>query len=351
VGTKRAKSLNPDAVVPWLTSSFKRDGWKGLLAGVGEDDCGVIQIEHICVVLSVDFLNATPIAEQLGLGGERVLGRLAVAATLADLLGSGAAPRALLVAVTVPHGYQEHLFKEIMRGAKSESMRWNVPIIAGDTKLGRARAVSTCGLGTVDSPKQLFLANRAQPGDIIFASGPLGTCAAATCISSGRVAVPRWAHRAITVPELPMGLSRRLAMLQVAHGGIDISDGLAADLRRMCNASRVGAILDVDTIPIDPRVYSVADREQVPPWAFSLSSGGDFQFIVTVPPKARAAVERLGFSRIGMITRERRFWLRDNAQVLSYKLPDVGHRDRQGQRFLNEIRGIIRRVSNERKKA
>jgi thiamine-monophosphate kinase len=348
VATRRSKILNPDSVVPWLTATLRKHDWKGLLAGVGEDDCGVIQIGNRYAVLSVDFVNATPIAEQLGLAEERALGRLAVAATLSDLLGSGAAPRALLVAVTVPHGYQEYRFKEIMRGARSEAMRWNVPIIAGDTKLGHGRAVSTCGLGTVDSPKELFLANGARPGDIIFASGALGTCAAATCVTS-RGGAAAWARRAITVPELPLERSRRLAMLRIVHGGTDITDGLAIDLRRMCKASHVGAILELDRIPVNRRVRQVARQERVPAWSFSFASGGDFQFIVTVPPKARSAVEQLGFKKIGVITERKSIWVTDGDDRRSARLPDVGHRDRRGQSFQSEIRRIIRQVSSGRK--
>jgi thiamine-monophosphate kinase len=350
VATRRSKVLNPDSVIPWLTANFSRNDWKGLLAGVGEDDCGVIQIGNTYAVLSVDFVNATPIAEQLGLAGERVLGRLAVAATLSDLLGSGAVPRALLVAVTVPHGYQEYRFKEIMRGARSEARRWNVPIVAGDTKLGHGRAVLTCGLGTVDSPKELFLANGARPGDIILASGELGTCAAATCIASRGGASAAWARRAITIPELPLERSRRLAMLRIAHGGTDITDGLATDLRRMCTASHVGAILAVDRIPVNRHVRLVANQERVPAWSFSFASGGDFQFIVTVPPKARSAAERLGFMKIGVITDRRSVLVTEGNEQRSARLPDVGHRDRRGQTFQSEIRRIIRQVSSGRKK-
>jgi thiamine-monophosphate kinase len=140
---------------------------------------------------------------------------------------------------------------------------------------------------------------------------------------------------------LPLRRSQALAKLRVAHGGIDISDGLAVDLRRMCVASRVGAVLEVDRVPIDPRVNEVARNEQVPPWAFCLASGGDFQFIVTVPPKACRVTEALGFTRIGVVTRERRLRLADEKRKVLYKLPDLGHRDRRGQQFADEIRQII----------
>jgi thiamine-monophosphate kinase len=354
VANARERTLDPDTIVPWLASALPRRGWLGLLAGVAEDDCGVVQLGRTLAVLSADFLNATPIVEQLGLGGERILGRLAVAATLADLLGSGAVPRALLVGVTVPHGYPEHLFKELMLGARSESNRWNVPILGGDTKLGHARAVLTCGLGTADSPKQLFLASQARAGDAILASGCLGTCAAATYVATRngtKGTVPRWALRAIRVPQLPAVRSRALAKLEVAHGGIDISDGLAADLRRLGNASDVGAVLEVDNIPIDRPVVALARRENVPPWAFSLASGGDFQFIVTVPQAMCAKAEALGFTKIGRVTRQRGFWLTDRTGKICYRLPEVGHKDRRGQKFGDEIRRIVLQTTRGHKQA
>jgi thiamine-monophosphate kinase len=131
-----------------------------------------------------------------------------------------------------------------------------------------------------------------------------------------------------------------LAKLEVARGGIDISDGLAADLRRLGNASRVGAVLYANKVPVDPRVAAVARQEKVPPWTFSLASGGDFQFIVTVPRRARAAVETLGFTTIGTVTRARDFWL-DNGGKERYRLTEEGHKDRKGQQFADEIQRII----------
>jgi thiamine-monophosphate kinase len=320
-----------------------------VVAGAGQDDCGVIAFGGMLLVLSIDFLNATPIAEQLGLADARTLGRLAVAATLSDILGSGAVPRALLVGVTVPHGYPEGSFRQLMLGARAESIRWKVPIVGGDTKLGRARAVLTCGVGTAESKRELFLANRARPGDLVFASGNLGTCAAATFLASERrsaATIPAWARNAITVPELPVSQSRALARLRVANGGIDISDGLAADLRRMCEASRVGAVIDAEAIPVRPAVRDVAQRAGVPSWAFSMASGGDFQFLATVPPRASAKVLKLGFTQIGEIVRRRRLLLRSDLAGTVAPLPLVGHKDRRGQTFAAEIRRIVSEVKH-----
>jgi len=346
------RALDPDASVAWLAAALGRGRWRRVLAGVADDDCAVVRLGREIAVISVDFLNATPIAEQLSIGGERVLGRLAVAATLADLYGSGARPVAMLVAVTAPHGYPERLFKEIMRGAHKESKRWNVPIVGGDTKLGRARAILTCGLGVARSTKNLFLGNRAKPGDAILASGCLGTCAAAAYFASRRGvgrALPQWVRDAITKPSLPARRSRALASLGIANGGTDISDGLAADLRALCSASAVGAVLDAEAIPVHPRVLSVARSAGVPAWAFSLASGGDFQFIVTVPERLCRRAERLGFVRIGMIIKQRALFMKHSATGPRRRLPRVGHRDRRGQRFAAEIRRIVSEVTREQR--
>lgn len=348
------RALDPDASVAWLAALLSSERWHRVLAGVADDDCAVVKLGRDIAVMSLDFLNATPIAEQLGIGGERVLGRLAVAATLSDLYGSGARPVAILVAVTAPHGYPERLFREIMRGARRESERWHVPIVGGDTKLGGARAILTCGLGTARSTKNLFLANRARPGDAILASGCLGTCAAATYFASRREmgkALPRWIRDAITKPSLPARRSRALANLCIANGGTDISDGLAADLRALCRASAVGAVLEAEAIPVHPQVLSVARSAGVPAWAFSLASGGDFQFIVTVPEKLCRRAERLGFVRIGMITRQRALFIKHGATSASQRLPRVGHRDRRGQRFAVEIRRILSEVTRDQQQS
>jgi thiamine-monophosphate kinase len=345
VGTPR-RTLDPDAIVPWLAAALNRPRPQGVIAGVAEDDCGVFRIGKTLAVVSIDFVNATPIVEQLGMGAEREIGRLVVAATLSDLLGSGAAPIALMVGVTVPHGYPESRFKELMLGARSEARRWKTPIIAGDTKLGHGRAVLTCGVGTARSPRELFLANRAKADDEIYVSGHLGTCAAATYVASikTRRPYPRWVKTAITVPRLPIELSSRLGRLRIANAGMDISDGLAADLRSLCAASNVGAEIEADAIPVRPEVSAVANAAKVQPWAFSMASGGDFQFMVTIPRRYRDSAESLGLVRIGRITAQRRMALTYRAGSMRVDLPRVGHKDRRRQTFAAEVRKLISEV-------
>ena len=339
-------TLKPDDEIPWLRTLFRAVD-PNVVAGVADDDCGTFRVGNAFLVLSTDFLNVSPIAEQTGLGDDRTLGRLAVAATISDLLGSGALPRVLLVALTAPYDYPKRRFRELMRGVKTEARRWNVTVVGGDTKLGHARALLTCGVGSVASPKELLLTRNAKPGDTIMVSGCLGTCAAATLFAfqhSEEATMPRWVRRAITVPDLPVAKSRALAQLKLTGGGIDISDGLGTDLYHLCNTSRVGAVIDLSAIPVRPIVRRFAKTFKVAPWAFAFACGGDFQFLATVPADARRSVAGLGFTEIGTVTKGKGVRAR-NEQGGTVRLQSLGHRDRRGVTFGEEILGIVRQVT------
>ena len=64
----RQQALDPDTIVPWLAALLNRPRPRGVVAGVADDDCGVIRFGKTLVIVSVDFVNATPIVEQLRLG-------------------------------------------------------------------------------------------------------------------------------------------------------------------------------------------------------------------------------------------------------------------------------------------
>ncbi|MBI4657255.1 MAG: thiamine-monophosphate kinase [Verrucomicrobia bacterium] len=302
------------------------------------------------LVATTDFLNANPIALELGIGSIWDLGRLVVASNLSDLCGSGALPVALLVGVTLPQGATRSEFKEFMRGVKFEADRHRVPVIGGDSKLGKSRALLAVAIGSAQSRRQLFLKNGARPDDVIWVSGNLGSVAAAVW-GYGRTDLTRhwkaWARKALLTPKLPLKASRRISASRLGHGGTDISDGFGADLYELCKASSVGAVVDVEMIPASQEVKQAAKAAGVRPWRFAFASGGDFQFIVTTGKSARAQMNRLGLHEVGEITKQRHLDLRlpDGAMA---NLPTKGHRDRRRLTFAEEIDTLIKTPTTSR---
>ena len=343
----RPKLLDPDAMPPWLARNLNGKKFaRHVIAAVNEDDCAVIEWKAGYLVITTDFLNARPMAMELGIASPRILGRLTVASSLSDLCGSGAQPQAILVATMMARGSTEREFQEFMRGAMSEAHRWRIPVVGGDTKLGASNAFLGIAVGMAHARRNLFLKSGAEAGDILWASGNLGSCCAAVLGFKRKdvtLSWRRWAVTAITQPRLPLRKSAAVSNAQVGHGGIDVSDGFGRDVYRLATASRLGVVVELADLPIAAPVRDIASTLGIPAWHFPFGTGGDFQFLVTTPRRASKFMRRTGFHQIGYMTADRKMVLR-HPDGHCDRLPQEGHRDARGMTFLNEIRSLIQGV-------
>lgn len=301
-----SEMLDPDSMPNYLSHIFSsRKNDKRVIAGVNDDDCAVLPWGDSVMVASTDFVNANPIPIEFGIGDLLTVGRLAIAANLSDLLGTGATPKCILLSVMMPRESLTSDFQRIISGAKSEAEKWDVPISGGDTKLGKSLVVGATAIGEAASVDHLFLKYRARPGDNIWLSGPLGSCTAAVLgweNLGNDLAWKKWATEKLTIPNIPILKSQSLSKLGLCCSGTDISDGLGMDLAQLCETSDVGATIQVDSLPIIPQVEQAASTLRVPSWSLSFGIGGDFQFLVTAPPNVSQSLNRLIFHQIGSIT-------------------------------------------------
>ncbi len=338
--------LDPDNMPEWIRAVVSKEAnYSYVLAWPNDDDCGVLEWSAPVLVATTDFLNSKPIALELGIGSYRDLGRLVVDVNLADLCGTAAEPVCLLIGCTMPRDSSRHMFEELMLGASEEAHRWQVPIIGGDTKLGDHLSIFGVGIGSAASSHALLLQAAAEPGDILWVSGPLGSCAAGVLALTELDAAEwhSWAKRAILEPQLPLYRSRQLARLGAGKAGCDISDGLGADVSRLCAASGVGVIVQASAIPFEPPTGRIAQLLGIPVWSVSLVMGGDMQFIATTSDAHRSTLEALGFKAIGRITPERTMLLELPGHEL-VPLPAAGHRDGRRVPFAQEIRQLLATV-------
>ena len=319
-----------------------------VVAGIDEDDCAVLRLGQALLIVTADYLNARPIALELGLGGLEDLGRLNVLANLSDLCGTGAEPQAFMSAITMPREASQEDFEQVMNGIVSECRKWGIPLVGGDTKLGASMALLGIAIGSAKSEENLTLKRNAKVGDLIWLSGAVGGCNAAVLSLVEDIGVwgnREWAADAILRPNLPLGYSREVSEGRLGHGGIDISDGLGNDLYRLARASGVGLRIHADNIPVSTEIQGIAKKIGVPAWAFSFGAGGDMQFVVTSPTKHAIAMESIGLSCIGEVLQEGQMTLEAGGVVGI--LPSGGHRDARRVSFAEEIRSLVISVAEE----
>jgi len=233
------------------------------------------------------------------------LGWKALTVNLSDVAAMGGRPGHALVSVAAPH---EGDVDQVYEGLAAAAAEYDCPVVGGDLSTAPVLMVSVAVTGTVDgaggargrralSPAQRaararpVLRSGARPGDTLFVTGPLGASAAGLgLLRDGRPAVsPRLveAHRRPR-PRLREGEAARLGG---ATAMIDVSDGLATDLRHLADASGVGVV--VEHVPVDEDVTDEAGD----PMALALGGGEDYELVFTAPS---AEVVEKSFAAAGL---------------------------------------------------
>lgn len=247
------------------------------------DDCAVLDVgltdryllfKTDAVVEGVHFTKADD---------PQKVGHKALARCLSDLAAMAGVPTCALVTLGLPGRFELEFVEAVYRGLNALAARYQVAIAGGETTQNPDRVfIGVAGLGSV-SKANCVLRSGAQSGDAIFVTGQLGGSGAGKHLDfEPRLAEARW-----------------LAEHFRLHAMIDISDGLAGDLRHLLNASRVGAELLTSAIPISraarergrafnadgwdegrlPRPNGAGGK---PPLLAALTDGEDFELLFTL---------------------------------------------------------------------
>ncbi len=272
-----------------------------LLLGPG-DDAVVLRTGGSPLAAATD-LTIEGVHYEAGLNPAQA-GFKAAGRALSDLASVGAAPVGLMVGLAIRKGAGAKRAIGMIVGARGTGC----PVLGGDTKETPAtEMVSVTALGRVDGPPALSRSG-GTPGDVLFVTGPLGGSI------RGRHLRP--------APRIAEGLELRRKGLATAC--IDISDGLATDLHRLCNASKAGALLESWRVPI----HRDARRGRGDPLRRALFDGEDYELLFAAPAEKAARIEEKGVAgrrvhRIGRLVH------RNAGVVVQYahgieSLPDEG---------------------------
>lgn len=257
--------MNEFELISRLTRSLATN--RSVVVGSG-DDCAVLDFglpdkfllfKTDAVVEGVHFDAKTP---------PEKIGHKAIARCLSDVAAMAGTPTAALVTLGLPREFDLQRIEAIYEGMNGVARRHDVAIVGGETTtLPERMMVSISLLGWVPRGHNA-LRSGAEAGDAIFVTGELGGSLSGKHLEfEPRLAEGRW-----------------LAQHFQIHAMLDISDGLAGDLRHILRASRKGAELLATAIPISraARQAQRAESASKPPLLAALTDGEDFELLFTV---------------------------------------------------------------------
>jgi thiamine-monophosphate kinase len=238
------------------------------------------------------------------------IGRQALAANLSDLAAMAARPLAAVISLVLPrHGAGKlaplPLAIALYEGLLPLAEEFEVAIAGGDTN-------------TFDGPLVLSVTAFGE----VTTRGPLtrsGGCAGDWLLVTGKLGGSILGHMLDFTPRVREAIL--LHERYELHAGIDISDGLALDASRLADASRCGALLYTDRVPISPAAFQLAEQEgatdrDVTALNHALSDGQDFELLLAAPPEIAAKILRdqpvsCGITHVGELVGEAGLWRLD----------------------------------------
>ena len=279
------------------------------------DDCAVINVDGKNVLLKTDavvegvhFTADTP---------PKKIGRKAIARPLSDIAAMGGRPSHAVVTVGLPEDFDETRLKTIYRGAGEMGEQNGTYIVGGEITRNPVLLISVSLIGHVETDRVLTRKG-SRDGDAVFVTGELGGSIAGKHLDfDPRLAEARW-----------------LAEQFEIHAMIDLSDGLATDLRYLLG-DNLGAELLTPAIPISRAAKERARDNPAGKSALlaALADGEDYELLFTLPSKQavslhddwKTAFPELPLHCIGKITSQPGLHLRDDKGIQPFHAQGYDH--------------------------
>jgi thiamine-monophosphate kinase len=267
-----------------------------ILVGIG-DDAAVVKTKGLqvlttdCLVEGDHFKTDWFTPKQIGMK--------AIEINVSDIAAMGAVPKYVLVSLALPKDLDVEFVEDLYKGMWKVCDKYNIEIIGGNMTHCEKIVISITLTGEVEQ-KVLCLRKGAKPGDFIFVSGHL---------SNGRAGLRLFQKDLKGFEQVKNGYLEPKANLDTAlkiapyvNSMEDISDGLASEIKHICDESKCGAIIYKDKIPISDQVRDVANELGEDEYDYALFGGEDFELVFTV---SKDNLDKVDGFLIGEITKNK----------------------------------------------
>lgn len=288
--------------------------------GVGDDACVIAEkgdletlVTHELFLEGIHFdLTYTPLKH---------LGYKAVVATISDIYAMNAEPRQLLVGLGVSGRFSVEDAEELYAGIRLACEKYRLDLVGGDTTsslTGLTLGMTCVGKGVKE---RITYRSGAKPTDLICVTGDLGSAYMGLQLLEREKRVfagddstdftPDFAGREYILqrqlrPEVPKSVLEELAKRGITPSSmIDVSDGLASELKHIAHESKVGVRVYEERLPIDYETASMAEEFNLNVTTVALNGGDDYEMLFTIPLGLMDQVKDIdGLRIIGHITEE-----------------------------------------------
>ncbi|MEC7465426.1 MAG: thiamine-phosphate kinase [Pseudomonadota bacterium] len=288
----------------------------GIIVGPG-DDAGLVKNTQE-TIYSVDT-SVAGVHFPENLPPEHIAYR-SVSTAASDIVACGGVLKWILVALTVENSDLAWM-RNFVKGLKKFSDDYACPVLGGDLSKGKQQNVAVTVCGAIDQ-ENFMSRDGAKIGDQVFVTGALGLAKQGlTILKSNSKEIDlssKYVSKFIN-PNLNFKFGQ--AISSYATSCIDVSDGFISDLGHICQASRVGASIDSDLIPI------YGELEDALTW------GDDYELCFTAPSKAQSdvfnAAKECGVqvSQVGEITEKLELEILQNSRLVSFSKNGYNHLD------------------------
>lgn len=268
-----------------------------------------------------------------------LIAKKALRVNLSDLAAKGASPAGFLLSLALPGGVDASWLEAFARGLGEDAEAYGCPLMGGDTDhTSGPLTVAIAAFGTLPTGSMVRRSG-AQVGERVVVTGTIGDAALGLCLRRDPQTAARWrldpeqsAHLLgrYLLPQPRNALA--LALRQHASAAMDVSDGLAGDLGKLCAVSGVRADIDVERVPLSEAVRT-AVAAQPSLIETALTGGDDYEVLATVTPGAVAGLAAaalaagIALTEIGTVRAEGRGanFLDRAGNALLFKQPSFSH--------------------------
>lgn len=267
---------------------------KDIVAGIG-DDAAVLKYDKDNYLLFTSDMLVENAHFSLKYSNPQQIGMKAIEQNASDIASMGGIPKFAVVSLALPNDIDVDFVDKLYSGINQKSKKYRISIVGGNITHSKEIIVSIALIGFVEK-KYLTLRSGAKIGDLIFCSGNVGSSSIGLELLKNNLKSK--SIKKHLKPQARLDLSRKLVKVGI-NSMIDISDGVASEVKHICNESDVGAVIYADKIPISKNAIIDAKKLNKNPLDFALYGGEDFELIFTASKNKLKQLKKYDVTAIG----------------------------------------------------